>query len=73
MLVDQLHFDERLRLIDLWNNAYLVGNWLLDVPPDRVRPWPQPEYYEAGLVLLLVCAACLVALVRRLRAVEIVK
>ena len=73
MLVDRLHFDPRLRLIDLWNDTYLVGNWLLDVPHDRVRPWPQPEYYEAGLVLLAVCAACLVALVRRLRAVEIVK
>jgi ABC-2 type transport system permease protein len=73
LLVDRLHFDPRLRLIDLWNNAYLVGNWMLDVPADRVRPWPQPEPYEAALVLLLVCAACLVVLVRRLRAVEIVK
>jgi ABC-2 type transport system permease protein len=73
MLVEQLHFDARLRLMDLWNDAYLVGNWLLDVPPDSVRPWPQPEYYEAGLALVVVCAACLVALVRRIRAVEIVK
>jgi ABC-type transport system involved in multi-copper enzyme maturation permease subunit len=73
MLVDRLHFDPRLRLIDLWNDAYLVGNWMLDVPPDRIRPWPQPEVYEAGAVLALVCIACLVALVRRIRAVEIVK
>jgi ABC-type transport system involved in multi-copper enzyme maturation permease subunit len=73
MLVDQLHFSARLRLMDLWDDAYLIGNWLLDIPIDRVRPWPQPEYYEAALVLLLVWGVCLVALVRRLRAVEIVK
>ncbi len=73
MLVDQLHFATRLRLMDLWDDAYLVGNWLLDVPADRVRPWPQPEVWEAAVVLLLVWAVCVVALVRRLRAVEIVK
>jgi hypothetical protein len=72
MLVDRLHFDPRLRLIDLWNDAYLVGNWFLDIPQERIRPYPQPEYYEAGLALLVVCAACLLTLVRRLRAVEII-
>jgi ABC-type transport system involved in multi-copper enzyme maturation permease subunit len=73
MLVDRLHFDPRLRLIDLWNDAYLVGNRLLGVPPSEVRPWPQPEDYQAGLVLLAVCAVCLAVLVRRIRAVEIVQ
>jgi hypothetical protein len=46
---------------------------MLDVPPERIRPWPQPPYYQAGLVLAAVCAICLIALVRRIRAVEIVK
>jgi ABC-type transport system involved in multi-copper enzyme maturation permease subunit len=73
MLVDRLRFSPRLRLMDLWNDAYLVGNWLLDVPPDRVRPWPQPAVHEAALVLAAVCLVCLLALVRRIRAVEIVK
>jgi len=73
MLVDGLHFDQRLRLIDLWNNAWLIGNRLLDIPENQIRPWPQPELYEAGLVLLAVCVLCVVALVRRIRAVEIIK
>ena len=72
MLVDGLQFPAQLRLMDLWNDAYLVGNWLLDVPPDRITPWPQPAAYEAGLVLLAVCAMCVLVLVRRIRAVEIV-
>jgi ABC-type transport system involved in multi-copper enzyme maturation permease subunit len=73
MLVDGLQFHQRLRLFDLWNDAYLVGNRLLDVSPDRIPPWPQPAWYEAGAVLVVVCVACLVALVLRIRAVEIVK
>src|SRR5262249_12256145 len=69
MLVNRLDFHVRLRLIDLWNDAYLVGNWLLDVPADHVRPRPQPAVHEAALVLAAVCLACLAALVRRIRAV----
>ena len=32
-LVDRLHFDVRWRLIDLWNDLYLVGNACLLRPP----------------------------------------
>jgi hypothetical protein len=71
-LVDGLHFDARWRLIDLWNNAYLVGNTCLGIATTQIRPTPQPAWYEAALVLGGVSAACLVYLIARIRAVEIV-
>ena len=72
-LVDELHYDARWRLMDLWNDAYLVGNVLLSIDPDKVRPLPQPEWYEGALVLGGVCALCLTYLTLRIRAVEIVR
>jgi ABC-type transport system involved in multi-copper enzyme maturation permease subunit len=77
-LVDGLQFDPRWRLMDLWNNMYLLGSWCLDAAAElesgrRFVSRPQPEPWEAALVLLLVCAACLVYLDRRIRAVEIVR
>ncbi len=72
-LVDGLHFDPRWRLIDLWNDTYLLGNTCLAVDPAVIRPAPQPEWYEAALVLGGVCLSCLTYLVLRIRAVEIVR
>jgi ABC-type transport system involved in multi-copper enzyme maturation permease subunit len=71
-LVDGLHFDARWRLIDLWNDAYLLGNACLGIPHDRIGPLPQPAFAEAAVVLALVCAGCLAYLVARIRAVEII-
>jgi ABC-type transport system involved in multi-copper enzyme maturation permease subunit len=72
-LVDRLpvgeRWDPRWRLIDLWNDAYLVGSWCLGMDP---RP-RQPAWYEAALVLGGVSLLCLIYLVRRIRAVEIVR
>jgi ABC-2 type transport system permease protein len=72
-LVDGLHYDARWRLIDLWNDAYLVGNVLLGLDPLLARPLPQPPWHEGALVLGGVSLLCLIYLVVRIRAVEIVK
>lgn len=70
-LVDELKFDPSWRLIDLWNNLYLLGTGLLSVPHREVKPDPQPQYWEAALVVGAVCLACLIYLRRRIRAVEV--
>jgi hypothetical protein len=72
-LVDRLEFDAHWRLIDLWNNMYLVGNACLGVPAVNLRPKPQPDWVEAALVLTGVTVLCLSYLIRRIRGVEIVQ
>ena len=72
-LVNGLHLSPRWRLIDLWNSTYLLGNNLLRVDPQQIRPAPQPEWYEAAAVLVAVTVACVCYVVARLRAVEIVQ
>jgi ABC-type transport system involved in multi-copper enzyme maturation permease subunit len=77
-LVDGLGLDARWRLVDMWNNLYLVGSWCLDVAPQleterRFVFRPQPEVWEAVLVLAAVGLACLIYLDKRIRAVEIVQ
>jgi ABC-type transport system involved in multi-copper enzyme maturation permease subunit len=73
-LVFVLDYSPRWRLIDLWNDTWLVGNALLGIPPERI--WPgrgQPPVFEALLVLVGVSLACVMYLSRRIRAVEIVR
>ncbi|CAN5492027.1 hypothetical protein BH11PLA2_BH11PLA2_22410 [soil metagenome] len=72
MLVDGAGLDVRFRLVDLWNNLYLVGLACLDVDRDTIRPVKQPEYWEAFLVVGLICAGCLLYLRRRVQAVEVI-
>ncbi len=61
------------RLIDLWNDMYLVGLWLLGVEPTEARSgFEQPPVWQAAAVLAGVCAACWLFLSRRIRAVEVV-
>ena len=69
-LVDGLKYDQRWRLIDLWNDTYLVGNFCLG---DEVIRSAQPAVYQAGLVLGALTLVCLIYLNRRIRAVEIVR
>jgi ABC-2 type transport system permease protein len=71
-LVDGLHLDPRWRLIDLWNNTWLVGGACLQMGPEAFDPVSQPRWIEAALVLGGVSLACLIYLAWRLRAVEIV-
>jgi ABC-type transport system involved in multi-copper enzyme maturation permease subunit len=73
LLVDGLKYDGRWRLLDLWNDMCLVGQWCLSVDHETIRPQGQPEYWEAALVLCGVCALCLIYLSRRTRGVEVVR
>jgi hypothetical protein len=69
-LVDQMSFDARWKLIDLWNDLYLVGSACLDVPTYKLGR--QPEVADAALILGGVSLLCLTYLIRRIRAVEVV-
>lgn len=75
MLGDQLgrELDPRWRLIDLWNSLYLCGLSCLRADPTTIRPTPQPEYWEAWLMVGAVCGGCLLYLRRRVQAVEIIQ
>ena len=72
-LVHDLHFSPRWRLIDLWGNAALVGRVCLGMPERPMEVSNQPMWYEAALTLGGVCLLCLIYLIRRIRAVEIVR
>jgi ABC-type transport system involved in multi-copper enzyme maturation permease subunit len=72
-MVDGFKYSPRWRLIDLWNNTYIVGNALLGMPHDTLRPSSQPTVLEAALVLGGLSCICLIYLNLRIRAVEIVR
>jgi hypothetical protein len=71
-LVEGLHYDARWRLIDLWNDMYLIGNYLLRMAPETIR-MAEPPVYQAALVVGAVSVICLIYLSLRIRAVEIVR
>lgn len=71
-LTDGQNLHKSWRLIDLWNDIYLVGCWCLGLDRTQLRPANQPEFAEAALVVAGVCAACVLYLRRRVQAVEIV-
>jgi ABC-2 type transport system permease protein len=71
-LVVGLHFDPLWRLMDLWNDASLVGGACLQITPDADEGL-QPTWGQAAVVLGGVSLACLSYLTLRLRAVEIVR
>ena len=71
-LVDGQNFHQRWRLIDLWNDLYLVGLAMLGADHESIRPSTQPEIWEAALAVGAVCVCCLLYLRRRIQAVEIV-
>lgn len=62
----------RWRLLDLWNNLTLLGQACLGYYHEDIGNKPQPEFWEAGLVLAGVCVICLIYLNHRTRGVEIV-
>ena len=69
-LVEGLRLDPRWRLLDLWNDTYLVGCACLRA--NRAVAF-QPAWQEAAGVLGGVSLLCLAYLVVRLRAVEVVR
>ena len=71
-VVDGLKADPEWRLIDLWNNLYLVGAWCLGIDPATLRPNPQPAYWQAAAVVAGVCGGCGLYLRRRVQAVDII-
>jgi hypothetical protein len=71
-LVDGLNFHPRWRLIDLWNDMYLVGLWCLQAERKTEMLGNQPEIWLAGLVLVALCGGCLLFLRNRVQAVDIV-
>jgi ABC-2 type transport system permease protein len=73
ILVDGLKYNVHWRLIDLWNNLCIVGSRCLGFEGYTQGPQPQPTYLAAGLVLIGVCALCLIYLNLRTRGVEIVR
>jgi ABC-type transport system involved in multi-copper enzyme maturation permease subunit len=73
-LVDGLDLSPRWRLIDIWNNMYLFGQWCFGTDHAKLRPinLEQPAYHEATIAMIVVCLLCVLYLSRRVRAVEVV-
>jgi len=71
-LVEAQNLSPLWRLIDLWNNLYLVGLWLMRADPEAVKLGPQPEPWQAALVLAGVCIGSMLYLRKRIQAIEIV-
>jgi ABC-type transport system involved in multi-copper enzyme maturation permease subunit len=69
-LVDHLGYDPRWKLLDLWNDLYLAGNGMLGMNMSKLGR--QPALGESWLILGVVTLTCLIYLIRRIRAVEIV-
>lgn len=68
-LLRTMTHDDRWRLFDLWRDMRLVGRLCFDRfrdNADRAAAW------QAAAILASVCAIALVALVRRVRAVDII-
>lgn len=72
-LVDGLRYDARWRLLDLWNSLGLLGQAMLGFDHDESLPKPQPDYWEAAVVLGGVCILCLILLRHRMSRLEIVR
>jgi ABC-type transport system involved in multi-copper enzyme maturation permease subunit len=71
-LVDGVQLDPHWRLIDFWNNLYLVGLWCLGADFATVRPAAQPGVGWAAGAAAAACAVCWLYLRKRIQAVEII-
>lgn len=77
LMVDWLDYHRNWRLIDVWNNMYVIGSWMLATEAKlaqgrRMVVREQPDPQTAAIVLAGICIACLIYLSRRIRAVEVV-
>jgi hypothetical protein len=73
ILVEGLKYDVHWRLLDLWNDLSLLGQACLGFTHEQLQPRPQPEFWQAAVVLLGVCSVCLIYLNRRTQGVEVVR
>ena len=71
-LVEAQNFSPLWRLIDLWNDLYLIGLWLMRADVDPAKLGAQPQPWQAALVVGGLCAVCLLYLRKRIQAIEIV-
>ncbi|MBX3400970.1 MAG: ABC transporter permease subunit [Gemmataceae bacterium] len=71
MLVEGAKLDARWKLIDLWNDLYLVGLWCLGASRESIRG-DQPEFWEAAAACGVVIVLGLLYLRKRIQAVEII-
>jgi ABC-2 type transport system permease protein len=77
LFVDRLGYSPNWRLLDLWNDLYILGSWCFQVSPvtaagPRGFVRRQPELVQAVIVLGSVILMSLLYLQRRIRAVEVV-
>ncbi len=71
-LVDVQNLSPLWRLIDLWNNLYLIGLWLMRADFGTYKPGANPEPWQAAIVVTALCLGCLLYLRKRIQAIEIV-
>ena len=71
-LVEVQNLSPLWRLIDLWNNLYLIGLWLMRADFDTNKMGPNPQPWQAALVVTALCFGCLLYLRKRIQAIEIV-
>jgi hypothetical protein len=72
-LVDRLQYPAQWRLLDLWNDTFLIGGAMMGLLGFNEPSARYPAVWEAALVLVMVCLLCLIYLNRKIRAVEIVQ
>ena len=71
-LVETQNLSPLWKLIDLWNDLYLIGLWLMRADIEAGKLGPNPEPWEAALAVAGLCLGCLLYLRKRIQAVEIV-
>jgi hypothetical protein len=72
-LVDGMHYSARWRLLDFWNDIYIVGSYCLGLGAEVEKNPLHPPVLEASLVLGAACILCLIYLNQRIHAVEVVR
>ncbi len=72
-LVDRLQYTSQWRLIDLWNDTFLIGSALLGLISFDESSARYPAAWQAALVVGAICLLCVIYLNRKIRAVEIVR
>jgi hypothetical protein len=73
VLVDRLQYPAEWRLMDLWNDTFLIGSALLGMIGVDNASARYPAVWQAALVLGVISALCVIYLNRKIRAVEIVR